>query len=134
MRQKIFQYKFSIITSSIIIFLSMAESPNLPSTPFLNIPYLDKLVHFAMYTGLSMVLFLEKNWNNVSPNQKIGQVYNMLLLLMAVLMGGLLEILQPLLSDRARDFGDFVANTTGVVLGFYLHKGILPLLKGQKIF
>lgn len=134
MRQKIFQYKFSIITSSIIIFLSMAESPDLPSAPFLNIPYLDKLVHFAMYTGLSMVLFLEKNWNKVSHNQKIGQAYNMLLLLIAIMLGGLLEILQPLLSDRARDFWDFIANTTGVVLGFYLHKIAKPLLKGQKIF
>lgn len=134
MGPKIFQYKFSILTASFIIFLSMAESPDLPSAPFLNLPHLDKLVHLVMYTGLSMILFLEKNWKNEKRKEKIWYANNIIPILIAVILGGCIEILQPILSDRGRDFWDFVANTTGVVLGFYLHKSILLVLKGQKIF
>ena len=134
MTPKIFQYKFSILTASFIIFLSMAESPDLPSSPFLNLPHLDKLVHLVMYTGLSMILFLEKNWKNEKRKEKIWYTNNIIPILIAVILGRCIEILQPILSDRGRDFWDFVANTTGVVLGFYLHRGILPVLKGQKIF
>lgn len=134
MGPKIFQYKFSILTASFIIFLSMVESPDLPSSPFLNLPHLDKLVHLVMYTGLSMILFLEKNWKNEKRKEKIWYTNNIIPILIAVILGVCIEILQPILSDRGRDFWDFVANTTGVVLGFYLHRSILPVLKGQKIF
>src|SRR5690554_7723053 len=87
-----------------------------------------------MYTGLSMILFLEKNWKNEKRKEKIWYTNNIIPILIAVILGGCIEILQPILSDRGRDFWDFVANTTGVVLGFHLHRGILPVLKGQKIF
>jgi len=67
----------------------------------------DKLLHLIAYAGLALLqpLFLKE--------ERLFLRWALLL----ILWGILLEVAQGLVPDRTPSFWDFVANTTGVILG-----------------
>lgn len=97
----------------LVVFLSLTSNPIDLET---GLSFEDKLSHALAY----FVLML---W--------FGQIYhdkfqrNMIAMVL-LFMGFVLEYLQSFDSNRFSEFGDMVANTAGVALGFYL------LLRGVK--
>ena len=100
----------------ILIILSLIPLPDL-GVPKFKLFELDKLVHFCMYTIFAII------WGLKSDNK-------IKILIFSILFGLGLEILQHILPfGRYFDWGDFIANSSGVLFGtiilFYLKKKII---------
>lgn len=121
-------YPASIITVGIILYLSFFTPPE---TKAPDIPYLDKIVHFCMYGGLTTLLWIEYFWHHKGINWIHLIIGGMIC---PTLMSGLVEIGQSTLTTtRSGDWMDFIANATGVLvaslIGYYLWR---PLIRQHK--
>lgn len=107
------RYPFSWMVILAILYLSFFKPPTVDLPSFL---YMDKVVHFCMYGGLSGVLWLEHVWNHRRGNEKwrrnfIGAT------LLPIVFGGLIEVGQEYLTtNRQGDILDFAANVCGVLV------------------
>ncbi|MDG5799379.1 VanZ family protein [Marinilabiliaceae bacterium ANBcel2] len=113
-------YRVTIIIAIAIIFLSLMTSSNVPSSPLINFKGIDKIVHFMMYFSLTMVYLIEKYIYNKDKTVKIKN--NFIGILLIILLGGLIEIFQPIISNRNSDFYDFIANSAGVISAYIIFK------------
>jgi VanZ family protein len=84
----------------------------MPTTPReVVIPHLDKLIHGSSYALLA--IFAGCIFEQKSARWKA--------LFWLVLYGGLIELAQGYLpTGRTMEFADFIANSTGVIVGAYL--------------
>jgi len=114
---------FSILVALIISYLSLTGSDTFDKVPLFNIPYLDKIVHFFMYSGLMTVILFE--------NRKIlilqSQIFYAALI--PFFYGILMEILQASLTDtRSGSIYDALFNTTGIIAAIILWLLLKPFL------
>lgn len=108
------QYYKSIIIGLLILWLSLTGSNTLPGH-MLNIPYLDKMGHFAMYGFFSAMLLLD------SCRWQTDHRFNYFILLIPVFFGALMEILQmTLTTSRKAETLDLAADVGGVAAGILL--------------
>ena len=123
--QYIRKYPFSVTCICLLWILSLL--PFFPETPLDNVEFIDKWVHFIMYGGTCLVIWMEYIWKHRSPD------YEKLFFwawLMPVIMGGVLELLQAYCTTtRNGDWLDFSANATGVSLA-----GILGLIAAMVFY
>jgi VanZ family protein len=116
---------FSILIALIIMYLSLANAQTFDKAPFIDIPNIDKAVHFCMYFGLMLVIILE-NKNSI---KSIGHLF--LLGLIPLSFGILMEILQATLTvTRSGSFFDALANSAGIFVSILLWLWIKPTKKG----
>ncbi len=107
--------KFTIITSLVILYLSLAGSQTFGSTGFINIPYIDKLGHFSFYFLLMTVIILEHK-NYLNSTRKL-----VLTALIPFLFGTMVEALQlTITSDRHGEVLDVIFNATGITTSLFL--------------
>lgn len=106
------QYYKSIIVGLLILWLSLTGNSSLMPGHFLNIPYIDKIGHFAMYALFSALLLLDScNWD-----RRVR--FRFIILLIPLLFGALMEILQmELTSVRKAEIGDLIADIGGIAAG-----------------
>lgn len=115
---------FSILVALIIMYLSLASSHTFDKVPFINIPNIDKVVHFGMYFGLMSVIILE-NRKTIKSNSNL-----FLTGLIPLFYGILMEILQSTLTvTRTGSFYDALANCTGILVSILLWIWIKPVKK-----
>lgn len=123
--QYIRKYPFSVTCICLLWILSLL--PFFPETPLDNVEFIDKWVHFIMYGGTCLVIWMEYIWKHRSPD------YEKLFFwawLMPVIMGGVLELLQAYCTTtRNGDWLDFSANATGVTIA-----GILGLIAAMVFY
>jgi VanZ family protein len=106
------------------MYLSLANSHTFDKVSFINIPNIDKVVHFGMYFGLMSVIILE--------NRKAIKSTSHLFLtgLIPLFYGILMEILQATLTlTRTGSFYDALANSVGILVSILLWLWIKPLKK-----
>jgi VanZ family protein len=109
------QYYKSIIIGLLILWLSLSGSKTLVPGRMLNIPYIDKMGHFAMYAFFSAMLLLD------SCRWQTARRFNYLILLIPVIFGALMEIMQmTLTTSRKAETIDLLANIGGVTAGILL--------------
>ena len=115
---------FSILIALIIMYLSLANAQTFDKAPFIDIPNIDKAVHFCMYFGLMLVIILE-NKNSIKSN---GHLF--LLGLIPLSFGILMEILQATLTvTRSGSIFDALANCAGILVSILLWLLIKPTKK-----
>lgn len=119
------KYPFTVISISIILYLSFMSVGGIPENKFFQFRRSDLIVHFLMYAFLSVVFFSER-YKNIR-NENIKLIWKIFLGL--IFFGATIEILQPILSNRSCEFFDFVANILGVFAGFFTHRLWLKVLK-----
>jgi VanZ family protein len=109
------QYYKSIIVGLLILWLSLSGSKSLVPGRMLNIPYIDKMGHFAMYGFFSAMLLLDScRWQTKSK-------FNYIILLIPVFFGALMEIMQmTFTTTRKAETIDLLANIGGVTAGIVL--------------
>lgn len=107
--------------TAVIFMLCSAPGSYIPSSLWLELLSVDKLVHASIFFTL-MIVWQVHFFKNQPP-----VLYKALLILGAcVLYGGLLEIMQAtLFSQRSADWLDFTANTVGCVLGLVFYNNIV---------
>lgn len=101
----------------------MANSHTFDEVPIINIPYIDKIVHFGMYFGLMSVIILE--------NRKTLKDINtlMLIALIPLVYGILIEFMQTAFtSTRTGNFFDALADFTGILASALLWLLLKPLV------
>ncbi len=112
-------YWRSLIVIGCILYLSFAPPSTFKGIPTFNNE--DKLVHFLMYAGLSCLLIFDFRLAN-NKNKTKSVVGFMLCLLFPVLLGGSIEILQPLYFERGGSWFDLSANLTGIIAAWvFMH-------------
>ncbi len=86
------------------------------STPKINIPHFDKVVHFGFYFGaviLGVFAVREQTKGNTALNKGV-----LLMIFFAIIFGIVIEILQlTYTSDRQGDVLDVLANSFGAICG-----------------
>jgi VanZ family protein len=116
--------KFSIITALIIMYLSLTNSHTFDEVSFLDSPYTDKIVHFAMYFGLMSVLLFENRRTIKS------RAHLLMLAFIPLGFGILMEILQALFTvTRSGSIYDVLANLSGIVVSLLIWLFIKPKIK-----
>ena len=110
--QYVKKYPFSVTCICLVWILSLL--PFFPETPLDNVEFIDKWVHFIMYGGTCLIIWVEYIRRHLSPD------YEKLFFwawLAPVIMGGVLELMQAYCTTtRNGDWLDFAANATGVTL------------------
>jgi VanZ family protein len=96
--------------------------------PKVDVPNMDKAVHFVFYFGAALLGTLglrERTQGKISLLRTLGLVF-----FSVVIYGIIIEVLQSRLTeDRTGDFFDVVANTTGALVGA---AGIKMLYSGKR--
>lgn len=88
----------------------------IPTTDWLELLSFDKFVHASIFFGLVCLwLVYFYKIDRITSNVII------LTLLSCILYGGLLEIMQAtVFSERSADWLDFIANSFGCLIGFWI--------------
>lgn len=105
-------YWKSITVVSSILYLSFAPPSTFDGIPSFNNE--DKLVHFLMYAGLCCMLIFDFRVARNNQNVKFLAGY-LLCLVFPALLGGSIEILQPLYFGRGGSWFDLSANIVGIL-------------------
>ncbi|MDP4239279.1 MAG: VanZ family protein [Bacteroidota bacterium] len=126
LRKFIFHYWKSIIIISGILYLSFA-----PPSTFNGVPSFeneDKLVHIIMYMGLTGVLIFDfKKYAKNNPKPTFAFVITCLLF--PIILGGAVEILQPLyFAPRTAEWSDWFSDSAGVLVGWLVMSLVMPKL------
>ena len=112
---------FTIITSLIILYLSLAGSNIFGRGGFINIPYIDKIGHFCLYFILMAVIIIEHK-NSFRNTRQL-----LLIALIPFFFGTLVEIMQMIItSDRRGEILDALANSAGIISATFLWLIIKP--------
>lgn len=120
----ILKLPISLIVLVIICYLSFFKPS---ATPQIEIPNLDKVAHFCMYFGLSMMV-----WVDLFRYKKVQPVFGWTLgFILPVIISGVIEILQSTLTSyRGGDWFDFLANSLGALsASLFMHYLAIPYLK-----
>lgn len=114
----------NIIWAGVIFFLCAIPSDSIPD-PKLNIPHLDKVVHFGMF-------FIHGSYSCAANSAiRLDCLYRKIYLIaigFSFIYGGLIEVLQFKYFNRGGDWWDLFADVLGGVAGCLLY----PTAKKQK--
>lgn len=118
------QYYRSIIIGLLILWLSLSGSKTMVPGRMLNIPYIDKMGHFAMYAFFSAVLLLDSSrWRSIRH-------FKYIILLIPLFFGALMELMQmTLTTSRKAEIIDLLANIGGVTAGILVAHIAQKILK-----
>ncbi|NPA36490.1 MAG: hypothetical protein GXO47_06540 [Chlorobi bacterium] len=117
-------YNKTIILTLIILFLSLARFDNIAHE--LKFEYEDKVIHFLMYFGITVVFLFEHYIikSRISKKDLIINIY-------PIFLGGIIEIIQAkFTTTRTGDWYDFLADISGIIIANIL----FPYIKDIKIF
>ncbi|MBT3384639.1 MAG: VanZ family protein [Prolixibacteraceae bacterium] len=116
-----------IIWLALICYSLFLPANNLPVKPFINIPHFDKMVHFALFFGLCLLLF--------RPFKILKLKYFFLAPAIAIILAALLESFQHFISStRSSDFFDFLANLAGISFSLLFFYFFVSERKWEKLF
>lgn len=106
----------NLIWASVIFILCAMPSQDIPN-PQLNIPHLDKAVHFGLFFIMALLLCNELEYQTTFNLKKIFLVS----VFIVFLYGGLIEILQHYCFNRSGDLFDLLADVAGGAVGCLLY-------------
>jgi VanZ family protein len=101
----------------------MTNSHTFEKVPIINIPHIDKIIHFGMYFGLTSVLVLE--------NRKARRgTYSLLLIaFIALFYGILIEFMQSVFTlTRSGNIYDAFADFAGILVSILLWLWLRPFI------
>ncbi len=119
--------KITIVTTILwilVVFVLCAIPGDSIPDPHMNIPHLDKVVHFGMFFIMSVLWALTLEQLTEWPLKKIY----LLAILIAFGYGGLIEILQHFYFNRGGDVLDLLADVAGGIAGCLCYPFIKRLL------
>lgn len=124
----LYTFKFTALTILLILVLSLANTERIETPQLFMFKGADKLIHVMMYAGLTLVFLAERS--HLFTKHKSYKPVKLYSVLWIFALGGIIEIIQPIMSGRDGDWIDFFANCGGSLL-VYLTFPLLvkPLFK-----
>jgi VanZ family protein len=107
---------WAILCSGVITYFCLTNSSNIP---VINIPSIDKIVHFCFHFGftVSWILFFKKELKGKEANDYKAYLISFIF---SVFFGITIEILQGVLTNsRTPDVTDILANTIGATVAVF---------------
>lgn len=102
--------------SIVIIILCSIPGQEFPDTSFLDVPHLDKIVHFSLFFILSLVTI--KGLYNQKASNLLAYSPYLFTIVYGIVLGIVLEFSQHyFIVYRTGDVYDVLANTSGSLLG-----------------
>lgn len=114
----------NIAWAGVIFALCAMPGKTIPD-PGINIPHLDKIVHFGMFFGMSLLM---RNAFEYEARRSPHRIC-LYCTLFAFAYGGILELLQHYFFNRTGDWIDLLADVAGGVAGCRFYPGIKQLQK-----
>lgn len=109
----------SVIVTIVILYFSLSPHP-VGAEELMWFEGADKLWHFIMYFVVASVYFLDYAKYKFPHHTKLnGEAVTTVT---AIVLGGVLEILQGLSGSRQASMADFFANTLGAIAAFLFIK------------
>lgn len=120
------QNVLAILWSIIIIILCSIPGQEFPDTSFLDIPQLDKIIHFCLYLILSILTV--KGFYTQDKIKSLTKYPYVFAVVYSICLGIIIELLQYyFIPFRAGDLYDVFANIGGCITGALLsHYKLLP--------
>lgn len=116
MLKMLLRYKYSLLLSLFIFYLSIENADELNKMPLIGIPHIDKIGHFGMYFSLMSLIIFETTKRAFIRKRSL-----LLLSLFPFSYGILLEILQSATtSSRYGSLYDVIFNTLGILMSVLL--------------
>lgn len=113
--------KYSIFITLVIIYLSFANAKTFEGVDVFKIPYLDKIVHFALYFLLMLVIIIEHRRSLLNTRLLI------FVAMIPVIFGSMIELMQSdLTTTRHGDILDIISNSAGVFCSVLLWLLVRP--------
>jgi VanZ family protein len=112
---KLFLLCWSLLVSGVIGYFCLTESSSLPAV---NVPNIDKIVHFCFHFGftISWILFFKKELNGAGD----AKAY-LVSFVFSVLFGITIEVMQSVYTTtRVSDVTDILANTLGALFAVFM--------------
>jgi len=111
-----FRYWESVLITIGILYLSFAPPSTFSGVP--SFTYEDKLVHLCLYAGLTGMLIFDF-WKYAKKNSTNRLGFILICLVFPVVLGGAVEILQPMyFAPRTAEWFDWFSDITGVLIGW----------------
>jgi len=116
-----------ILWAIIILILTGLPANDFPDTSFLNIPYLDKIIHLFLFFVFAFLL--ARGFTLQSNIGWLKKYFLTLSLIFSILYGALTEILQyAIFTGRTSDIIDFFFDIFGGCAGILFFIFIKPLI------
>ncbi|MBR2200596.1 MAG: VanZ family protein [Bacteroidales bacterium] len=112
------KYKLSIIWA-LIMLLATTMKPG-DEMPKIEIPYMDKIVHFGIFGVLGFLITYEK------------RRADLLTLALCAAFGAAIEVIQSFLPWRSFEWADMLADTLGALAGLLVGKWLISFAKSRK--
>ena len=100
-----------------VAFMVLAFLVPVPTTPLAEVNHVDKLVHFGIFLGFALLLYIDR-----------GSKVVWILLISFAFAGGI-ELVQWFLPYRDADWWDFLAGSAGAGFGVLLVSGVEATLQ-----
>lgn len=114
----------NIMWASVIFALCAMPGKDIPD-PGINIPHLDKVVHFALFFVMSLLI---RNAFEYEAQHTL-RLIRLFCIFFAFAYGGTLELLQHYFFNRTGDWLDLLADVTGGIAGYQFYPEIKQLQK-----
>lgn len=116
-----------VLWLALICYALFIPAKELPVKPLFKIPHFDKMVHFALFFVLCILL--------LRPFKRIKSNYYVIAPLVSIVFSGVLEFSQQILSkSRSSDIYDFLANTLGILAAMLFYYFFVSNRKWEKLF
>ncbi|MDD3892310.1 MAG: VanZ family protein [Bacteroidales bacterium] len=124
-------YWRSILWAFLSLIACILPSQNLPQMNKIFIPHLDKVVHFALFFILTLILLYESRLRET--NASLGKRTIVWIVVITFIYGSFLEGMQHfLIASRSGELADLIANFLGVVAALLLYWFGIKLLASIK--
>ena len=123
---------WTVVTTVLVLWLTLSPDP-LPDNEITWWEHTDKIVHVLLCLGvyLSGCFDLSRRSSARKPGRTAGVVSRVNLAGWVMLLGAVIELIQPL-SNRTCDLSDFLADASGVFLGFAISGWLMKRLFSGK--
>jgi len=119
----------SIVWATFILVLCSIPGNQINKIKFIDIPQLDKFVHFTFYFVFTLLLISENN--KLRLHRKVTVDAILIAATISLSYGALIEIIQKILViNRGADIWDMVANTVGFLVAAVTYRSVNRITDG----
>ncbi|MFN5182057.1 MAG: VanZ family protein [Bacteroidota bacterium] len=113
----------ALVWTLVIFILCSMPGKAIPEFSWMELLSLDKLIHGFIFFVLQLLYM--HGFKTQEKNSFIRRFYLEIPLIGCIIYGAVLELMQfHIFSSRSGDYGDFIANSTGVITASILYKFI----------
>lgn len=119
----------SIVWATFILVLCSIPGNQMNKIKFIDIPHLDKFVHFIFYFVFTLLLISENNKQRLHRKVTVDAI--LIAATISLSYGAVIEIIQKVLViNRGADIWDMVANTVGFLVAAVTYRSVNRITDG----